>query len=70
MKRGFLAKLEQFADYRDKARPGIDRATIDVTERTARRALKLKKKEPLVYRGLTLTCRGSADYRNSRADAV
>jgi hypothetical protein len=59
----FKEKLDQFADYRDVSRPSINSATIDVTEKYARRKLKVKKGEPIVYRGLRLTCRGSRAYR-------
>lgn len=47
----FLDALNEFADYRDTGRPSITEATIAVTEKTARRRLRLKKGDPLVYRG-------------------
>lgn len=59
----FRDKLNQFANYRAISRPSITRATVDVTEQTARRALRLKKSDPLVYRRLTLHCRGLNDWR-------
>lgn len=65
MAKNFVEALNHFADYRDTAKPSISHATVDVTEKYARRRLKLKKKDPLVYRGLSLTCRGSRAYRAS-----
>jgi hypothetical protein len=63
----FKTKLDQFADYRDVTKPSISHATVDVTEKYARRKLKLKKGEPTAYRGLRLTCRGSRSYRASHS---
>lgn len=63
MANGFLHTLNRFADYRDISRPSIHKATIAVTERYARRVLKLRKREPMVYRGLALTCIGSPQWR-------
>lgn len=59
----FIQELDQFANYIATARPEIAQATVAVTEKTARRALKLKKAEPLVYRGLALKCVGSKRWR-------
>lgn len=64
---GFKQKLDQFADYRDVTKPEIAHATVDVTEKYARRKLRLKKGEPTVYRGLRLACRGSRSYRASHS---
>ncbi len=60
---GFVRVLKEFADYRDKARPAIDTATVAVTERHARRTLGIAKGAPLVYRGLQLNCIGSKLWR-------
>jgi N-acetylglucosamine kinase-like BadF-type ATPase len=60
---GFLKTLNEFADYRDRASLSITEATVSVTEKYARRLLKIKKDEPLSYRGLTLKCIGSARWR-------
>lgn len=65
MAKNFVEALNHFADYRDISAPSVNHATVDVTEKYARRRLKLKKKDPLVYRGLSLTCRGSRAYRAS-----
>lgn len=65
MSKNFIEALNKFADYRDVTAPHITTATIDVTEKYVRRKLRLKKKDPLVYRGLVLTCRGSRSYRAS-----
>jgi hypothetical protein len=66
---GFIAVLDKFATYRDSARPSINRATVAVTERYARKKLGIKKDEPLIYRGLTLQCVGSKRWRERRFDA-
>lgn len=57
------ASLDTFADYIKTARPSIAHATVDATEKYVRQVLSIKKKEPLVYRGLALTCRGSKKWR-------
>lgn len=61
----FLTELDRFIDYAKIAKPSINHATIDVTERYVRKTLKIKKKEPLIYKGLSLSCRGSRRYRNA-----
>lgn len=66
---GFVKRLREFADYRDKARLSIAAATVSVTERYARRVLRVKKDEPLVYRGLQLKCIGSKLYRERQEHA-
>jgi len=65
---GFKEVLDQFATYRETARPSIDKATVSVTEAYCRRKLRLRKKDPLVYRGLTLTCIGSKKWREENWD--
>lgn len=64
---GFVRVLDKFADYRDISRPSIKEATVAVTETYARRRLKLKKYQPLVYRGLSLRCIGSKQWRDEHA---
>jgi hypothetical protein len=59
----FLKVLNEFADYRDKAGLKIDQATVAVTPKYAQRALRLKKDQPLEYRGLHLNCIGSPKWR-------
>jgi len=60
----FIKTLDRFCDYVEVSRPSIKDAVISVTERHARNTLKIKKKDPLVYRGLTLKCIGSQRWRN------
>lgn len=67
MAKNFIEALNHFANYRDISSPSINHATVDVTEKYARRRLKIGKKSPLVYRGLVLTCRGSRSYRASHS---
>jgi hypothetical protein len=55
--------LDRFADWRESSNPQVRSATIAAREATVRRALRIKKAEPLVYRGLTLRCVGSARWR-------
>lgn len=43
----------------------IDQATVAVLPSTARRTLKIKKADPIVYRGVTLKCIGSKGWRNA-----
>jgi hypothetical protein len=59
----FIKDLDRFIDYVKTAKPSINRATVDVTERYARQKLKMKKADPLIYKGLTLSCRGSKRWR-------
>jgi hypothetical protein len=56
---GFLKTLDDLISWRSSATV----ATVAVTERYARRVLKLKKKDELQYRGLKLKCIGSAKWR-------
>lgn len=67
---GFVKVLREFADYRDSARPQIDTATVAVTERYARRVLRVKKDQPLIYRGLTLKCVGSKAWKERQAETA
>jgi siroheme synthase len=55
--------LDRFADWRDKSNPAITEATVSVREATARRVLRLKKGDPLIYRGLSIRCVGSPRWR-------
>jgi hypothetical protein len=65
---GFKDALDRFAEYRDTARPSIDKATVAVTETYCRRTLGLRKDDPLMYRGLQLTCIGSKRWREENWD--
>jgi hypothetical protein len=56
--------LDRFADWRDKNRPSINSATVSARTATVRRMLKIKKDQPLVYRGLALRCIGSKAWRD------
>lgn len=64
----FIQELDQFVDYVATARPSIKTVTVAVRERTARRALKLKKCEPLAYKGLELRCIGSKRWRSDNGE--
>lgn len=55
--------LDRFADWRDASNPQVVSATVLAREATVRKALRIKKAEPLVYRGLTLRCVGSKRWR-------
>jgi len=63
---GFIAVLEKFADYRDRACLDITQATVAVTEKYARKKLGIEKDLPLTYRGMTLRCIGSKLWRERR----
>ncbi len=65
----FVTELDEFTNYIATARPSIRTATVAVTEKTARKVLKLKKKDPLEYKGLTLKCVGSKRWRNEQPHA-
>lgn len=45
------------------ARFSPSRITVGVTEQTARRRLKLKRTEPIIWRGIPLNCIGSTAWR-------
>lgn len=53
----FAKHLPKIAKY------SVSRITIGVTEKTARKVLKLKKDAPLAYKGIPLNCIGSTAYR-------
>lgn len=61
-----LKDLNRFADWRDQYRMDIHAVAVAVTETYARRVLKLKRSEPLVFRGLVLTCIGSKRWRQEQ----
>jgi hypothetical protein len=53
-----------FVKYLPKlARYSVDRITVAVSEKYARRCLRLKKKDPLAYNGVPLNCIGSPAWR-------
>lgn len=62
----FVRELDQFAAYIAVSRPQINTVTVAVTEKTARRAIRLKKAAPLEYRGLQLRCIGSRRWRQEQ----
>jgi hypothetical protein len=64
---GFIRTIKHFANWKDQHRPSINTATVEVTEETARKALGIRKAEPLTYRGLTLRCIGSRRWRQENA---
>lgn len=66
----FKTTLDRFCDYREVSSPSVTHATFDVIERTARKVLRLKKRDPLIYRGLALTCRGSRAWRQRHPEGV
>lgn len=55
--------LDRFADWREVSNLQVRSATVAAREATVRRALRIKKAQPLVYRGLTLRCVGSKRWR-------
>lgn len=55
--------LDRFADWRDVSNQQVVSATVAAREATVRKALRIKKAAPLVYRGLTLRCIGSKRWR-------
>lgn len=62
--RGGVARmLAEFAAWRDANRPDIATVTVAVRTETVRRALRLSKKDPLVFRGLAIRCLGSRKWR-------
>lgn len=59
----FIETLEQFRDYTKKSGRPIKTAVAAVTERYARRRLRVKAPEPLQYQGIKLRCIGSKRWR-------
>jgi len=57
------ATLDRFIEWRNVSNPGITTATVAVRTKTLRKALGLKAKDPLVYRGLAIKCVGSKRWR-------
>jgi hypothetical protein len=55
--------LAEYANWRDANRPDISAVTVAVRTATVRKALKIKKSEPLVFRGLIIRCVGSRRWR-------
>ncbi len=53
----FAKHLPKIAKY------SVSRITLGVTEKTARKVLKIKKDQPLQYKGIPLNCIGSEAYR-------
>lgn len=60
-----------FAKHLPKmARFGVPRITLACTEKYARRALKLKKDQPLQWQGIPLNCIGSERWRKDQEHAA
>lgn len=62
---GWRHHLEAFIDWCEKHHSGIKTIAIPVRTTTCRQILKLKKKEPLIYRGIALVPIGSTRWRRS-----
>ena len=54
-----MARLNEVLAWRVKGCRKVEHVTLAVTEKTVRRKLRLKKAEPLQYKGLSITCIGS-----------
>lgn len=59
----FVKRLDDFIGAVRANGLKIDHAVLNVTEKTARRRLNIKKPEPLIYKGMTLKCIGSKRWR-------
>lgn len=59
----FRRQIARLCTWRKTARSRIEGVTVEVTEGYARRVLRLRKDDPLVYRGLELRCIGSPRWR-------
>lgn len=55
--------IDQYADWYRANRPAIRKLTVALTERYTRTILGLRKKDPLFWKGLELTCVGSPAVR-------
>lgn len=60
----FVVTLQRFLEWRDHAKSQINTATVEVTEKYARRKLGIPKDQPVAYGGLALKCIGSKAWRN------
>lgn len=59
----FRRQVDRLCGWRKTAASRIEGVTVEVTERYARRVLRLRAGDPLVYRGLELRCIGSRRWR-------
>lgn len=55
--------LDRIVEFNKISGNKLSHATVAAVEKTVRRVLKLKKKDALEYRGLTITCIGSKAWR-------
>lgn len=60
----FRATLRRLLSWRQHSGSRMAGVTVEVTERYARRVLRLHKRDPMVYRGLELRCIGSRRWRD------
>lgn len=59
----FRRELDRLCDWRRTSGSRMPGVTVEVTEPYARRVLRLRRRDPLVYRGLELRCIGSRRWR-------
>lgn len=59
----FRRQVDRLCAWRKPAGSRIEGVTVEVTEGYARRVLRLRKHDPMVYRGLELRCIGSRRWR-------
>lgn len=64
----FVTELDRFIDAVKENGLNLHSAAVAVLEKTVRRRLKIKKPDPLVYRGMQLRCFGSKRWRNKQDD--
>jgi hypothetical protein len=57
------SQLDKIAEFNALSGNRLESAIVAAIESTVRRALKLKKKDPLKYRGLRIKCIGSKAWR-------
>jgi hypothetical protein len=65
----FISEIDRLLAWKQKSNSPISAVTVSVTEKTARPRLKLKKKDPLVYKGLELKCVGTRAWRLRQQEA-
>lgn len=62
----FTTTLKHLADNLDANGRLGSAITVEVTEQYARRVLHIKRKEPLIWRHIPLTCIGSKRWREKQ----
>lgn len=67
-RKNFIANLDLYIEWLHKMLKPVlgTTARINVTEKYARRKLKIKKDQPTTYRGLILICLGSHAWRQEQ----